>query len=241
MDAHGVAQAQGVKADFLLGALAGALAAKLVGGLGTDGLDALGQHQSCAAGGVDLLIVVDLHDLNLRVGKGLGSLLGKVHQQRHAHGHVARKEHRDLPGSLVNGGALFRGVAGGADDHRQLPRLGIVQERPHGAVEGKIDDDVRRALVLGQGVKLPFFRAGGELRAHRGGQGAAGGGFHQGQELLPHAPGGAVYDNLHGCHLRPSSPGGASLSGAPGGADPPWASRAGAGSPRRSPWQPWRP
>ena len=185
--------------------------------------------------------MVNLHDLNLRVWKRLGRLLGEVHQQRHAHGHITRVEHRDLFRGFVDGNALLGGVAGGANDHRQLPRLGIVQERPHRAVERKINDDVRRALVLRQGVKLPLFRAGIELRAHRGGQGAARGGFNEAQELLSHAPGGAVYDNLHGCHLRPSNPGGASRPEAPGDGRPPWASGAGAGSPRRSPWQPWRP
>ena len=142
VDTNHVAQTQSGNADLVLGALALACTAAVGGGVGTDFLDGVEEHQGGAAGSVHLAVVVDFHDLDVGVGEAGGGLLGQAAQDSDAQAHVAGIEDGDLPGCCEDHLLLLRGVAGGADHDGHLIALGVVQNISDGGVVGEVDENV---------------------------------------------------------------------------------------------------
>ena len=62
-------------------------------------VDGIGQHQSGAAGCIQLVVVVLLHDLNIVVHtQNSRSALAQLRQHIDAHGHISALEHRHRAG-----------------------------------------------------------------------------------------------------------------------------------------------
>ena len=123
-------------------------------------VDLVRQQQRGAAGGVQLVVMVLLDDLDVVVQpQGRGGLLCQLGQQVDAHGHVRALEHGAAGAGL--GQQLF-GVlvqAGGADDAGQRVLCAEAQSVPGGRGAGKIDEHI--------GLHVQF------LQARRHGDGAA--------------------------------------------------------------------
>ena len=107
-----------------------------------------------AAGGVHLPVMVDFHNLNVRVRETGCRLLCQTAQHRNAKAHVAGVENGNFFGSVENQLPLFGGVAGGPDDGGAAVGLCIAENVRRGGVMGKVDDHVggdRAKLIKGSG------------------------------------------------------------------------------------------
>ena len=96
VDAHNVAHAQGSNADLVFLTLTLAGTTTLGDRILPDGMHSIVQHECGAAGGVHLAVVMDLQDLDIRVGEVRCGLLRQAAQ------------HRDTAflGQMINGGIV---------------------------------------------------------------------------------------------------------------------------------------
>ena len=86
-------------------------------------VDGVGNHQSGAAGGVNLLVVVHLHNLHVEaVAQNSLGLFGQLDEQVHAQGHIPGVEQGQLFGGLLDFLGLLGAVACGAQ-HRRRARV----------------------------------------------------------------------------------------------------------------------
>ena len=149
MDAHHIAHAQGMDADFFLCPLALAGAAAVSHRLGAHLLHGFKQHFGGAAGGIHFPDVVRFHDLNVRLGEGGRCLPGQTAQHRDAQTHIAGIEHRQFLGCFVDQCFFLCCMAGGADDHRAVNLPGIVKNIRHSGMMGKVDEHIGAAAFIG--------------------------------------------------------------------------------------------
>ena len=198
VDADHLAHAQGVHAHLVRGAGLHAAAAANHLRLGANLLHRIEEHLCRAAGRVRLVLVVGLHDLNVRLREEARRLPGHAAQLGHTHGHVAAVEQRNALRCGMNAIQLRRIVAGGGDDHRAAPRLGRVQQCANRAVVGEVDDRVGLGGLRQIGQHLNAVA----LCVHFGGKLQPGTLPDQPDQLPAHAPAGAVDDDFH--PIRPS-------------------------------------
>ena len=145
--ADDVAAADGGEADGApvalarvpLAAVDGALAEVAAEGLGDD----LAQPQGSARGGVDLVAVVRLDDLDVAVvAQHARGDLHQLEAQVDAGAHVGGEDHGDVAGGLGDTAALGLVEPRGADDDAP-PELAAQRHVPHGGVgRGEVDEHV---------------------------------------------------------------------------------------------------
>ena len=144
-------------------------------GIVADGIDLVRESERGAAGGVQLAVVVGLHDLDVIVlAEELRRLFCEVPEQIHPEGHVARAEDGHLVCGIFHPFFLLRGVARGGKDEAALLLGGVGEDVVERRGRGEVDDDVRveggrrKALVdgVGQVVRAAHVNAedGLELR-----------------------------------------------------------------------------
>ena len=97
------------------------------------------------AGSVHLLIVMFLHNLNVksRRHKYRCGLLQKIHQRIDTQGHIGALEYRHLPAGLLYLRQLFLRQSCGAQHHRNLMFHTVIQQIIHRGRTGEIDDHIR--------------------------------------------------------------------------------------------------
>ena len=116
-------------------------------------VDRVGQHQGSAAGSIQLVVVMLLHDLNVVVHTQNGRCtLAQLGQHVDAHGHVGALEHRNCAGQLHDLELQFFRKAGGAHHDGQLVGFAVGQSLFHSGRRAEVDDDITLAVQLFQAV-----------------------------------------------------------------------------------------
>ena len=116
-------------------------------------VDGVGQHQSRAAGGIQLVVVVLLHDLHIIRGTQNGRrALAQLGQHIDADGHIGALEHGHRAGQLHDLELQLFGQTGGAYHDGQLVGLAVGQGLFHGSGGAEVDDHIALAVQLFQAV-----------------------------------------------------------------------------------------
>ena len=149
--------------------------------MGVSGVHGLQQELGGAAGGVGLLVVVGLHDLDVKIPQRLRGQGGQAAEDRDADGEIGAVEHGRIVAQLAQQVRLLREIAGGAADQGSPGAADISGHRAQAVRGGKIHNDVGRrghALQIAQiravkggqdGEILLLFRQGAEHGAHPAG------------------------------------------------------------------------
>ena len=171
--------------------------------------DGLADGECCARGGIYLVAVVGLDDLDVGVGQHLRGQLDEPDGGIDARAHVGGLHDGDVLCGLLDAGALLGREAGGADDHLHAALPAGVQIDHAGFGAGEVDQH----LTAGQGFVSAVGDGHAGLCPHEGaGIGAqrravaavqrsrqfhVGGGQNGLDQHAPHAAGGASDGNLH--------------------------------------------
>ena len=116
-------------------------------------VDGIGQHESGAAGSIQLVVVMLLDDLYIVVhAQDGGSAFAQLGQHVDAHGHIRTLENGHTAGELHHLQLQLFGKAGGADNDGQLVGLAVGQGVLHCSGRAEINDDVAFAFQLVQTV-----------------------------------------------------------------------------------------
>ena len=120
MFSHHIATANGGKANIAALPRTGDAVAAPVGNLiernTAPGGGRLAQHESGTRGGVDLLVVMRLDDLDIEIFiQSFGDLAGELHEQVHSEAHVAGTDDGGVAGSSVEPFEVLRRKSGGTD------------------------------------------------------------------------------------------------------------------------------
>ena len=116
-------------------------------------VDGIGQHQGRAAGSIQLVVMVLLHDLNLIIcaqdGRGT---LAQFRKNVDAHRHIGTFEHRDRARKLHDPELQLLRKAGGTDHDGELVSFTVGQGLFYGCRGTEVDDDISLAVQLFQAV-----------------------------------------------------------------------------------------
>ena len=211
--AHDIAAADGGKADAAGLARTGVALAGEDADLGQRLAqlpgDGLADGQGRPRGGIHLVAVVGLDDLDVGVGQHLRGQLDEPDGGIDARAHVGGLHDGDVLCSLLDVGALLGREAGGADDHLHAVLPAGVQIDHAGFGAGEVDQH----LAARQGFVSAVGDGHARLCAHEGAgigtqrravaavqrrsQFHVGGGQNGLDQHAPHAAGGASDGNLH--------------------------------------------
>ena len=116
-------------------------------------VDGVGQHQCRSAGGIQLVMVMLLHDLDIIVDtQHSRGALAQLCQYIDAHGHIGALEHRNAAGQLHYLQLQLLRKAGGAHHDGQLVGLAVGQCLFHCGRGTEVDDHIALAVQLFQTV-----------------------------------------------------------------------------------------